>query len=209
MRQLAPHVAAATAAPSRTPEHCHLDLAGVVANLLLAAPQLAGSAQRGVMRVLHSLASVPNAVSTCFPRQQAVHSMMQVLDGTPSSPTVTGPAADGAAQRSVVSGGSNSGAVSGLDAAVSSRALEVLLAVCRADETALKEIKDFPGRCSLHPPGPICTRIPCVLPVALQLSSHHALSAHYSGTKQPAHAPSQLDLTACCDASHSPGLCCC
>jgi hypothetical protein len=73
---------------------------------------------------------------------------MQVLEATPSSLTTTGPAADGAAQRSLVSGGSNNGTASGADPGMTSRALEVLLAVCRADEAALREIKDYPGRCS-------------------------------------------------------------
>jgi hypothetical protein len=156
--------------------------AGVVANLLLAAPQLAGSAQRGIMRVLHSLASVPNAVSTCFPRQQAAHSMMQVLDGTPSSPTTTGTAADGAAQRSLVSGGSNNGTASGADPGVTSRALEVLLAVCRADEAALREIKDYPGkwsRCMCSHESAVNPRLRRVcLPVQLCLNVLVALSRH-------------------------------
>lgn len=114
----------------------------VVGQLLLAAPQLAGSAQQGVMRVLHSLASVPNAVTTCFQRQQAVHSMMQVLDSNPAGATATA-AAEGV-QRSTMSGGSAS---SGPDTGVTSRALEVLLAVCRSDALALQEIKDYPGTC--------------------------------------------------------------
>lgn len=111
--------------------------AGVVGQLLLAAPQLAGSAQQGVMRVLHSLASVPNAVSTCFQRQQAVHSMMQVLDSNPAGASAV-VAAEGV-QRSTMSGGSAP------DTGVTSRALEVLLAVCRNDALALQEIKDYPG----------------------------------------------------------------
>lgn len=68
---------------------------------------------------------------------------MQILEGA-SATTAAGQAAE-AAQRSTMSGGSNGGAQSGPDAGVSARALEVLLAVCRADEAALKEIKDHPG----------------------------------------------------------------
>lgn len=121
--------------------------AGVVANLLLAVPHLTGSAQAGVMRVLHSLASVPNAITTCFQRQQTVHSMMQILDSAAANSSSPAAAATEAAaqQRSTMSGGSSGGAQAGPDAGVSSRALEVLLSVCRADEAALKEIKDYPG----------------------------------------------------------------
>lgn len=92
------------------------------------------------MRVLHSLASVPNAITTCFQRQQTVHSMMQILDTATAST-----AAVEAAQRSTMSGGSSGGTQGGADAGVSSRALEVLLSVCRADEAALGEIKEYPG----------------------------------------------------------------
>jgi hypothetical protein len=69
--------------------------------------------------------------------------MMQILEGASAS-TAAGQAAE-AAQRSTMSGGSNGSAQCGPDAGVSARTLEVLLAVCRADEAALKEIKDHPG----------------------------------------------------------------
>jgi hypothetical protein len=138
--------------------------AGFITKLLQAAPELAGSAQRSVMKLLHALAHDDDTV-TAFPRQQCAAYLMQIVEGaatgtTPNSEAAGGSAAgystlSGAGQAghrgSLSAGSSRSELLLGadgsaaLDVVAAVKALDVLVAVSRVDPQLLAGVKEYPG----------------------------------------------------------------
>lgn len=139
--------------------------AGFITKLLQAAPELAGSAQRSVMKLLHALAHDDDTV-TSFPRQQCAAYLMQVVEGaavdtagsaaaTEAAGTAAGYSTQsggaGQAGRGSISAGSSRSELLGadgsaaLDVVGAVKALDVLAAVSRIDPQLLAGVKEYPG----------------------------------------------------------------
>jgi hypothetical protein len=141
--------------------------AGFILKLLQAAPELAGSAQRSVMKLLHALAHDDDTVGA-FPRQQCAAILMQIVEGaaascTSSSSDLPAAGAGAAAGYSTLSGAGQVGRGSlsagssrselllgadgsaALDVVAAVKALDVLVAVSRMDPQLLAGVKEYPG----------------------------------------------------------------